>query len=140
MDCVWITIREEGDDFVVDARDLPEVVTSGTDRHEALRLAADAVEVAVAGRMDDEMDLPAPSLGRAGEVQVALPAPLAAKAAIYRAFRSSGLRLADLARVMNRAETDVRTILDPREGTPLDVLDEAARALGGRLTVSFEPA
>ena len=63
----------------------------------------------------------------------------AAKAAVYRAFKASGLKKVDLARQMGRNEVEVRRILDPHHGTKLGQLDEAARALGGRLSVAFEP-
>ena len=41
---------------------------------------------------------------------------------------------------MGRSETEVRRILDPHRGTKIDQLDEAARALGGRLVIHFEAA
>jgi antitoxin HicB len=138
-DVFGVTLREDRGDFVVEVRDLPEVVTSGSTLEEALALAADAIEVAVAGRIEDDMDLPVPSRLREGEYAVSLPAPLAAKAAVYRAFKSSGLKKVELARRMDRNEVEVRRILNPRHGTKLDQLDEAARALGGRLAVTFEP-
>ena len=134
-----VAIRQEGDDFVVSVRDLPEVVTSGDTLEEALELAADAIDVVVATRVERELALPEPSPILAGEHAVALPAPLAAKVAIYAAWKRSGLRKTELARALNRNEAEVRRILDPRYGTKLDQLAEAAKALGGRLVVSFEP-
>lgn len=135
-----VTVEIEGDDFVVTCRDLPEVVTSGASLDEALRFAADAVEVAVTGRIDDEMNLPSPTQPSPGDHPISLPARLAAKAAVYRAYKRSGLRKTELARRMDRNEAEIRRILDPRHGTKLDQLEEAARALGGRLDVSFEAA
>lgn len=134
-----VAVTREADDWVVSVRDLPEVVTSGDTLEEALALAADAIEVAVAGRMDDDEPLPAPSPVEAGEHAVPLPAGLAAKAAVYAAWKESGLRKTELARRLDRNEVEVRRILNPRHGTRIDQLDEAARALGGRLVVSFEP-
>lgn len=136
--CVAIAV--DGPDFVVTCRDLPEVVTSGASLEDSLRLAADAVEVAVTGRIDDDMDLPSPTRPAAGDHPISLPARLAAKAAVYRAYKRSGLRKTELARRMDRNEAEIRRILDPRHGTKLDQLEEAARALGGRLDVSFEAA
>ena len=138
---IWtygVSIHEEDGDFVVSVRDLPEVVTSGSSIEEALELAADAIEVIVAGRMEDEQDLPVPSKARKGEHAVALPAPMAAKAAVYHAWKESGLKKTELARKLDRNEVEVRRILNPRHGTKLDQLDEAAKALGGRLVVTFE--
>lgn len=132
-----VAIREQEGDFVVSVRDLPEVVTSGDSLEEALVLAADAIEVAVAGRIEDEIDLPVPSAVGPREHTVALSAPLAAKAAVYSAWKAAGIRKTELARRMGRNEVEVRRILNPRHGTKLDQLDEAARALGGRLSISF---
>ena len=133
-------IAEVDDDFVVSVRDLPEVVTSGSTLEEALALAGDAIEVAVVGRMEDDDDLPAPSAVRDGEHAIALPAVLAAKAAVYRAWKASGLKKAELARRLDRNEVEIRRILNPRHGTKLDQLEEAAHALGGRLVINFEAA
>ena len=49
-----VKVAVAGGDHVVSVRDLPEVVTSGDDFEEALRLAADAIAVVVTGRMADE--------------------------------------------------------------------------------------
>lgn len=135
-----VTVTLEGEDYVVSVRDLPEVTTSGSTLEEALALAADAIEVIVAGRMDDDEPLPAPSGIEPGEHAVALPAGLAAKAAVYSAWKASGLKKTELARRLDRNEVEVRRILNPRHGTRIDQLDEAARALGGRLVVGFEVA
>jgi antitoxin HicB len=138
MNAYGAMIVEEAGDFVVVVRDLPEVVTSGDSLEEALALAADAIEVIVAGRMDEDLLVPSPSPLAKGEYPVALPAALAAKLAVYRAWKDSGLKKTELARRLDRNEAEVRRILDPRHGTKLAQLDEAAHALGGRLVVSFE--
>jgi antitoxin HicB len=138
---VWTygaTIKKEQGDFVVSVRDLPEVVTSGSSLDEALELAADAIEVAVAGRMQDDMELPLPSSPRKGEYRVALPPQLSAKASVYSAWKAARLSKVELAKLLDRNEAEVRRILNPRHGTKLDQLEEAARALGGRLVVGFE--
>jgi antitoxin HicB len=71
--------------FTVQFRDLPEAITSGKNRADALLQAADCLEEAVAGRISDGLDLPAPSRAEKKEVQVALPARMAAKATLYLA-------------------------------------------------------
>lgn len=43
-------------------------------------------------------------------------------------------------RAMDRGGRKVRRILDPDHGTKMDQMEAAARALGGRLVVSFVPA
>jgi antitoxin HicB len=133
-------ITRDGDDYVVSVRDLPQVVTSGDTEAQAWELAADAIEVVVAAFLERELDIPEPSDPLEGERLIALPSHLAAKVAVYRAWRQSGIRKTELARRMGRSETEVRRILDPRHGTKIDQLDEAAHALGGRLVIQFEAA
>lgn len=133
-----VAISEVNGDFVVSVRDLPEVVTSGETQKEALDLASDAIVVVVASRMERDKDLPEPSRARKGEHAVALPARMAAKAAVYSAWKAAHVSKVELARRLHRDEVEVRRILNPHHGTKLDHLDEAARALGGRLSVTFE--
>jgi len=134
-----VSILRAGDDHVVSVRDLPEVVTAGGTLEEALALAADAIEVAVVKRMERDEELPRPSRLRKGEHAVALPTQLAAKAAVYAAWKAAGISKSELGRRMKRSEVEARRILAPRHGTKLDQLDEAARALGRRLVIGVEP-
>ena len=85
------------DEIVVSFRDLPECLTSGEDEAEALIEAEDALEEAVAGRIDDGEPIPAPSAPLPGERMVALPIDMAAKAALTLVFRASGLTQSALA-------------------------------------------
>jgi antitoxin HicB len=121
---------------------LPEAIAAGRTEEEALEEMRQALVAAVRGRINDGMELaPPPGLGRREERhRVALPSRLAAKAAVYRAWKDAKVSKAELARRIGRNETEVRRILDPDHGTKLDQLEEAAKALGGRLSVTFEPA
>lgn len=131
-------IAEEDGDFVVSVRDLPQVVTSGSTCNEAYDLAVDAITAVVETLIDRGLDVPAPSALQPGEVLVPLSPQLAAKAAVYSLWREAGMSKSELARRMGRNEVEVRRILDPHHGTKLDQLDEAARALGGRLVIGVE--
>ncbi|WP_052341371.1 type II toxin-antitoxin system HicB family antitoxin [Salinarimonas rosea] len=134
-----VRIVEEDGAHEVYVRDLPEVVTGGSTPTEALAMAEDAIEVAVAGRIEDEMDLPAPSAVQPGEVLVAVPPHMAAKAAVYAAWKRAGISKSELARRLGRSENEARRILKPRHATRLDQLEEAARVLGTQLVVGAEP-
>ena len=138
----WVfgtAIHREGDDFVVNVRDLPEVVTSGDDEVGALELAADAIEVSIAYRMKKGEALPVCTPVLDGEHAVAMPSRVAAKASIYEAWRSAGITKVELGQRMNRSEVEARRILDMNHGTKLDQLDEAARALGLQFTIGLAP-
>lgn len=134
-----VRIVPEGSEFAVYVRDLPEVVTGARTRAEALDMAADAVEVAVAGRIQDFEDLPEPSQRRLGEVMVVVPLQTAAKAAVYAAWRNAGITRGELARRLGCRESDVRRILKPGQATRLQQLEDAARALGLQLVVGTVP-
>ena len=127
-------------EIVVSFRDLPECLTSGTDEAEALAEAADALEEAVAGRIDDDEPIPLPSACRPEEYRVAVPPGTAAKAALAVAFRDSGSSRSALARRLGIDEKAVRRILDPRHETAVSRIDDVLRALGHELVVESAPA
>ncbi len=76
---------EKNGGFTVQFPDLPEAITSGKDRADALLQAADCLEEAVAGRIADGLDLPSPRRKGKKQVEVALPASTAVKAVLYLA-------------------------------------------------------
>lgn len=86
MDWVFGTaVRQDGADYVVSVRDLPEVVTGGDDEAHALAQAVDAIEVSIGFRMEKGEPLPMPSPVLDGEHAVALSALSAVKASLYTA-------------------------------------------------------
>ena len=126
-------------EIVVSFRDLPECLTGGADEAEALSEAADALEEAVAGRIDDREIIPVPSPQRPGEYDVAVPAATAAKAALSVAFRESGLSGLAFARRLGVDEKVVRRMLDPRHKTAVSRIGSALRKLGYELVVESSP-
>lgn len=141
MSAEWVyavALRPENGSIHAYSADLPEAIASGQDQAEACREMGEALRVAVRGRIKDGMELSPPRPAQAGETPVPLPVGLAAKAAVYCAWRRSGLSKVALGERIGRSETEVRRILDPDYGTKLDQLAEAAEGLGGRLSIGFE--
>jgi len=136
---MWLAWSKVDHAYHVRCRDLPEVLTAGSTKAEALEMAADALEVALAGRIEDEEDIPAPSKPQKREYLIALPAQLAAKLAVYRAWRAAGISKVALAKKLGIAEGEARRILNPRYGTKLDRLEAALAALGHRLLIDSKP-
>jgi len=124
--------------FIAQFHDVPDALTEGVTREDALANAADALEVALLGRMKDGDALPK-STSRVG-TPVHLSAQASAKLAFYAAFRQSGLTQSALARKIDKDEAEVRRMLDPYHATKLPALDEALHALGQRFVVSVEAA
>lgn len=132
-----IAIERDGKDFVVTARDLPEVLTAGESLEEALLLAQDAVETAVAHRMDRGLDLAPPPAPAPNAHTITLGAKQAAKAGVYVIWKRAGISKSELARRMSLKESEARRILSPHYATKIEALESAAKVMGSRLMVSF---
>jgi len=130
---VKLTPDEADGGFTVTCRDLPEAITQGETRAEALAEAADCLEEAIAGRIDDGAPIPPPSAVRPEEEPVPVPAQTAFKAALYLALRESGLTKVELAQRIGANEKEARRILDPHHGTKLPAMERALAALGKRV-------
>ena len=127
-------------ELIVSFRDLPECLTSGADEAEALAEAADALEEAIAGRMNRIDSIPDPSSRRAGEHLVAVPAETAAKAALAVALRKTGVTRVALAARLGIDEKAVRRMLDPRHRSSANRIHKALRALGHDLVIESRAA
>ena len=128
------------DEIVVSFRDLPECLTGDGTIAGALTEAQDALEEAIAGRIDDNRPIPDPSTPLPGEHLVTVPADMAAKAAFALAFRRSGLTRVALAGRLGIDEKSVRRMLDPRHGTAAGRIHNALRILGADLVIALRRA
>ena len=127
-------------ELIVSFRDLPECLTSGAGVPDALAEAADALEEAIAGRIDDAEAIPEPSARRSGEHHVAVPAGTAAKAALALALRENDLSRVALAQRLGVDEKAVRRMLDPRHATAVGRIEAALRVLGRELVIETRAA
>jgi antitoxin HicB len=94
---VTLTPDETDGGFVVTFEDVPEAITQGDTREDALLEAADALDEAIAVRIKLGLDIPQPSLADDRPL-VPAPALTAAKVALHFALRaSSGLSKSELA-------------------------------------------
>jgi len=125
--------------FVVTCRDLPEVATQGDDMDEAMAMAVDALATALSAR-EGPGAWPRPSAPRTGEVVVALPPLLAAKAALWAAMEEAAISNSELARRLGVSEGVVRRLLDFRHRSHIGQLETALAALGKRLVVEVQDA
>ena len=140
---VYPATFEHGDQagvFVITFRDLPEAITQGNGEKDSLWQAADCLEEAIAGRIADGQDISKASRAARGERLIPVPAPMAAKAALYLTMREVGINNVQLARKLGCDEKEVRRMLDPKHPTKLPRIKEALEVLGKRLVVSVEEA
>jgi antitoxin HicB len=131
-----VNLRRSGKTFLVRFPDLPEALTEGATREEAMENAFDCLEEAIASRIAEHEDIPSPGFLKDGFAPaVALSALMSAKAALYLARREAGLSNVQLAKRLDLDERQVRRLQDPATSSRLPEIDRAIDALGQRLEV-----
>ncbi|HVH76843.1 MAG TPA: type II toxin-antitoxin system HicB family antitoxin [Stellaceae bacterium] len=126
--------------FTVTFRDVPEAITEGDTREEALLRAEDALESALAMYVAGKEPLPAASEPQPGEAMVPLSALGMAKTALYEAMRQQGVGRAVLARRLRWHLQQVNRVLDLRHSSRMEQVEAALAALGLRLIVDVAKA
>ena len=131
---------EEDGGFNVTFPDVPEALTCGDDRAEALEMAEDALVVALCAYVANDETLPVPGEAEEGQVMVAVPPLVAAKLALYTAMRRQGVTADELAERLGLGEDAVRKVMDPDYGSHLTQVEKALRAVGRSLVVEDRAA
>lgn len=131
---VTLASEEEGG-FFVSFPDVPEALTGGDDRAEALDNARDALVTALEVYIDRRQELPTPSACRADQELLPLPPLLAAKLALYGEMRRQGTTKVALGRRLNITESAVRKLLDLRHRSHIGQVETALRELGRELVL-----
>src|SRR5260370_14646791 len=72
--------------FTVTFRDIPEAITAGATREEAIEMAADALATAMDFYFEDKRPVPPPSDAKRGETLIELRASVAAKVLLLNAM------------------------------------------------------
>jgi antitoxin HicB len=121
--------KEEGG-FIISFRDIPEAITEAETIENGFIEATDCLEEAIAGRIDDGLDIPKPSKPRRSEHLISVPAHTAIKAALYLAMVEKEVNKSELARRLNVDVREVRRMLNPHHGTKLPAMEQALEALG----------
>ena len=122
--------------FTVTFADLPEAITYGGNESDAVAMASEVLELAVAERMDRGEAIPSPRPTRPDEALVSMRPLLAAKVALYRALARDHVSKSELARRLGVDEAVVRRMLHPRRATRIDNVASALRVLGVSLQVT----
>jgi antitoxin HicB len=131
-------VPDDNGTLLVTVPDLPEAVTFGEDRQDALVRAVDAIESALMGAMVAREDI-APPKKKGGEF-VTLPALTTAKIELYRAMRAEKVGKAALAKRLGVALPQIDRMLDLRHHSRLDAIERALAALGRSLTIVVKAA
>ncbi len=118
--------------------DVPEAITYGDDRDDALRSAQEALAVALFGYLKEGRKLPAAK--RKTGTFVAPQATDVLKIAVVEAWQESGISKSAFARMLGVDEKEARRILDPDAATKADRLEEALSILGRKVHIAVEAA
>lgn len=121
--------------FVVTFRDIPEAVTQGSTKEEALERAADALITAMDFYQEDGRLVPEPSAPQEGEELVELPMSVVVKVQLLNQMVRRKMRPSDLAKAMEIKPQEVTRIMDLHHATKIDTLAKAFVAVGSRLEV-----
>ncbi|HUC72659.1 MAG TPA: type II toxin-antitoxin system HicB family antitoxin [Stellaceae bacterium] len=144
--------------LLITCPDLPEVTSFGADEEEAMQRAVNAIEEALATRIEHDEDIPTPSaaadrrstvpgpprrirspiaagLPRANRRMVRLTPLTKAKVELYRAMHTDGISKAELARRLSLDDRSVDRLLRLSYRSRIELIDHALRAIGKRLDV-----
>jgi antitoxin HicB len=126
--------------YLVTFPDVPEAITQGDDMADARASAADALGVALRGRLADGKPLPEPLARDKGLVAIPVDPETALKLAVIVAFAETGITKSEFARRLGKAANEPYRILDPDHPTKLAALKEALAVLGKEMIVSVRDA
>lgn len=124
--------------FLVTFADVPEAITHGVDKDDAVSSASEALGLALRGIVAQGQPLPQPKAIQG--VPVAVDAEDALKLAVISAFNEAGISKSELARRLSKSENEARRILDPDHSTKLGQLQETLRVLGKTIVISVKEA
>lgn len=130
--------EDDNGTVLVEFVDIPEAVTFGDTKEEALARATDALATAVEGYIKNRRPLPAPSRSTGPLVEV--PPMMAAKVALYQTMREHRIGKAELARRLRWHMPQVDRLLDVRHASRLDQMEAGLEAVGKRLSLTIEDA
>jgi antitoxin HicB len=126
---------EEPDGVTVRFPDVPEAVTWGATRAEAMEHAAHALVSALSVYVDASRPTPKPSAAR-GRTIVSVTALEAMKLALHDAMVTAGVPNRDLAGRLGLDEKAVHRLRDPLQRSAVGSVEAALRCLGKRVEVT----
>ena len=133
-------ILDEDGVLVATFPDVPESISGGKDRTEALAMAEDALAVALAGYVHEKRDIPAPNAVSDGQELVAVPTVVAAKLALYTAMRAQRVTKVELASRLGISESAVRKLANPDHRSHISQVQKALREVGRSMVIEVTAA
>ncbi len=134
-----VILTKDGKNLIVEFPDVPEAITIGKNKNNAIEWAQDALVVALSGYLDERKDIPKPSKPKMGQITIVLPPVIASKLAIYQAMRDQKVTQAALAERLHCDARQIRRLLDLDQHSRMDFIDDALQELGKRLVIDIQP-
>ena len=135
-----VKIVPDEDTFLVTSPDFPELTTFGDTVGDALGYAVGAFQEAIAARIHYKEPIPVPSKGRAKSYVVTLPLQTEMKVRLYQSLGESGVKKAELARMLNLHRQEIDRLLDFKQSTSIGKIEAAFAALGKQLKIEVADA
>ncbi len=135
---VMLDPAEEGG-FVVTFPDVPEAITQGDNKKDALMMAQDALVTMFDAYMQDRQTIPEASPVY-GQTCVAFPVILAGKIALYNAMLAVNMSPDDLAQRLNITPIMAERLLSLRHKSRIEQIENALAIFGKRLVVDVREA
>ena len=126
-------IARDGERFMVSFVDIPEALTDGNTREEAIAMAADALTTAMDFYFEEKRLVPAPSPAKRGQVSVDLPASISAKVLLLNEMVLQQVKPSELARRMSVPRQEVNRLTNLHHPTKIDTISQALLAMGKKL-------
>lgn len=126
-----VNLDPDSGGFVVSFPDIPEALTQGDSREEALSMALDALVTAFEFYFEDNQKIPLPSEVTGEFVDV--PLSVASKVIMLNAFIDSRLTQIELAKGMGVKKQEITRLFDLKHATKIDAVQKAMQVLGKRL-------
>lgn len=123
--------------YVVSFPDIPEALTQGDTREEALSAALDALVTAFEFYFEDNEQIPLPSAVAPDDDFVEVPLSVASKVLLLNAFLESKLTQLELAKRIGKPKQEITRLFDLNHATKIDAVQSAAKALGKELTLNI---
>ena len=130
-----VTLTQDGKFVKVNFPDIPEALTKGKDREEALVMAKEALELAMEFYFEDRRPVPEPSKAKRGQAVIELSASLSAKVLLLNEMLRQKVRPVELARRLQTSPQEVNRLTNIRHTSRIDGIAGALKALGKTMEI-----
>jgi len=128
------TIEKEGDEYIAQFPDMPNVVTCGFTHEEALAMAKEALDGCLESDISRGMSVPPPSYDGGYPISVASHIALSIRLRDLRGERSQ----TDIANKLGLTYQAYQRLENPRKANPtIKTLEKIARVYGRELSISL---